>query len=97
MAEPLSTAVTTKTLYVLFGFLSAAVAHAFQEVKNHGYKGFWMFFGNVLVAVVAGEIVYTFLQVYNSEYALPVGFAASYIGPNSVKLLWEGFKKTLTK
>jgi hypothetical protein len=97
MAEPISTAVATKSLYVSFGFLTAAVANAFQEVKKSGYKGFGMFMGNVLVAVVAGEIMYSFLSVYKPEYALSVGFASAYIGPNSVNVLWEVIKKTISQ
>lgn len=96
MAEPISSAVATKSLYVSFGFLAAAVAHAFQEVKKSGYKGFGMFAGNVLVAVVAGQIMYSFLNVYKPDYALPIGFASAYIGPNSVKVLWEAIKKTIS-
>lgn len=96
MAEPISSAVTTKSLYVTFGFIAAATANAFQEVQKKGWKGIWMFLGNILVAVVAGNVVYSWFEVFKPEYALASGFAAAYIGPNSVSVLWEAIKKTIT-
>lgn len=95
MAEPISTAVASKSLYVTLGFVAAATANAFQEVQKKGWKGIWMFLGNILVAVAAGSVCYSWFAVFKPDYALPVGFAASYIGPNSVSILWEAIKKTI--
>lgn len=87
---------TAKGLTVFSGFLIASVANAFQDVKKNGWKGVWFFTGNVVVAVSAGQIVYSFLDVVQPNLALPAGFAAAYIGPNSVKMVWEGFTKTIS-
>lgn len=92
----LSTILTAKGLTVFAGFLAASLANAVQDVKKNGWKGIWYFVGNVVVAVSAGQIVYSFLDVINPALALPMGFAAAYIGPNSVKIIWEGFVKTIS-
>lgn len=89
----LFTALTAKQLTVFGGFLAASVANAVQDVKKNGWKGAWFFAGNVIVAVSAGQVVYSFLDVFKPDYALPIGFAAAYIGPNSVKMLWAGIIK----
>lgn len=95
MSEPISSIFTVKGLVVLLGFLFSGIANATLEVKKNGWKGIWVFGGNVLVAVMAGQIIYSFLVVAQPEYALPIGFAAAYTGPNAVKLLWNGFVTTL--
>lgn len=92
----ISTILTAKGIWVFLGFLAASVANAVQDVKKNGWKGAWFFIGNVVLAVSAGQIVYSFLDVLNPTYALPMGFAAAYIGPNSVKMIWEGFVKTIS-
>ena len=90
MIEALSTLLTAKGTAFL-GFLLAATANATLEVKKNGWKGFWMYIGSIIVAISAGQIIYSFLMVTVPAYALPIGFAAAFVGPSAVKLLWNSF------
>lgn len=99
MAEPVTTgiAITFKGyLLPAFAILTGSIAHALQEVKKKGWKGWASLIADIFIAMVAGNVLYQFILIWNPEYSVFSAAIGGYLGPNSVKFLVHVIKSYKT-
>jgi hypothetical protein len=103
MSEPLSSSgilwgikyLFTKYALTIVIFSSSVTASAIQEVKKHGWLGWGVFFGNIILAVASGGIMYSFFNAIIPSYAITAGYVGAYSGPTSINFVWRVIKITV--
>ena len=80
--------VKSYSIATLLGLLGG-IAHAIQEVKKKGWKGWVSFCGDVIVCVFFGQVFYQFGTVYFPEQAIILTSLGAFWGAKSFDYLKE--------
>jgi hypothetical protein len=74
--------VKTYFLASIFAFFGG-VAHAIQNVKKAGWKGWFSFLGDIVVCIFFGNVFYQFGLIVEPEYAIVFTSLGSFWGAKS--------------
>lgn len=84
-SAPLVT-VASKKYFILAGvILFGAIAHAIEDTKKHGWKGFGWFVANVFVAGFVGMMFAHLASLVSVEWMYAAGGVGGYMGPAAFK------------
>ena len=78
--------IKTYLLASIFAFFGG-VAHAIQNVKRVGWKGWFSFLGDIVVCIFFGNVFYHVGIIINPEYAIVLTSLGSFWGAKSFEYL----------